>query len=361
MLTLETLETESEVGFVATATPNGEITRAIGAHSLPAGRDRSSTPEDLRLALRAATLYYLDGLTQAEIASRLGVSRPTAGRLVARARAKGLVRIDVVVPSNLRDDLHADEERELEQRFGLTEAVVTGHGVDVGAPGRPAAFASVGRAAAALLTRRIAEHDVLGFTWGPEQVAVATALSPGAASCRAVVQLDGAMSSATYQTGVEFILSRCADVLRATTIRLPAPLYADPSTVASMRTDSVISRTLEAGRRANVMLFGVGAVSTSTTLFEGSFLDTRMLDELVSLGAVGEIGGRFFDANGEPIDTELQQRAVSVPLEDIRACDKTILISSGTAKHHATLGALRGKLARLLVCDIDCARWLLTR
>jgi deoxyribonucleoside regulator len=271
------------------------------------------------------------------------------------------VRIDVVVPPDMRDDLHADEERELEQRYGLTEAVVAGHGIDVGAHGRPAAYASVGRAAAALLMRRLSPDDVLGFTWGPEQVAVADALVPGVASCRAVVQLDGAMSTAAYQTGTEFILGRCADMLRATTIRLPAPLYADPSTVVSMRSDSLISRTLEAGRRADVMLFGVGAVSTSTTLFEGSFVDTKMLDELVSLGAVGEIGGRFFDADGTPVDTELQQRAVSVPLEDVRTCDKTILISSGATKHHATLGALRGKLARLLVCDIDCARWLLAQ
>ncbi|MEW5807962.1 MAG: sugar-binding domain-containing protein [Actinomycetota bacterium] len=311
--------------------------------------------------MRAATLYYLDGLTQAEIAARLGVSRPTAGRLVARAKANGFVRIEVVVPPTLRDDLHADEERELEQRFGLTEAVVTGHGVDVGAPGRPAAFASVGRAAAALLIRRIAPDDVLGFTWGPEQVAVVAALAPGAASCRAVVQLDGAMSTSVYQTGVEFILDRCADVLRANSIRLPAPLYADPSTVLSMRSDSVISRTLEAGSRADMMLFGTGAASTSTTLFEGSYLDLAMLDELVSLGAVGEIGGRFFDAQGVPVATELQQRAVSVSLEDIRACAKTILISSGAAKHVATLGALRGRFARMLVCDIDCARWLLAQ
>src|SRR5689334_17379112 len=102
---------------VTTSTSNGEVS----------GQTRASTPEDLRLALRAATLYYLDGLTQAEIASRLGVSRPTAGRLVARAKAKGLVRIEVVVPPDMRDDLHADEERELEHRYGLTEAVVAGH------------------------------------------------------------------------------------------------------------------------------------------------------------------------------------------------------------------------------------------
>ena len=330
---------------VTIATSNDEVDETIGGHAMSA-RDRASTPEDLRLALRAATLYYLDGLTQAEIAARLGVSRPTAGRLVARAKAKGLVRIEVVVPPDIRDDLHADEERELEQRYGLTEAVIA---------------ASVSRAAAALLMRRLSVDDVLGFTWGPEQVAVADALAPGVASCRAVVQLDGAMSSARYQTGTDFILGRCADMLRAATVRLPAPLYADPSTVVSMRSDSLISRTLEAGRRADVMLFGVGAVSTSTTLFEGSFLDTRMLDELISLGAVGEIGGRFFDAAGTPVDTELQQRAMSVPLEDIKACEKTILISSGATKYDATLGALRGGLARLLVCDIDCARWLLAQ
>lgn len=341
---------------MATPTSNGRVPATADSAGVASG---AGSPDDLRLALRAATLYYLDGLTQAEIAGRLGVSRPTAGRLIARAKAKGLVRIEVVVPPTLQDGLHADEERELEQRFGLTEAVVTGHGIDVGAPGRPNVFASVGRAAAALLMRRLAPDDVLGFTWGPEQVAVVTALVPGLASCRTVVQMDGAISTAAYQTGMELILTRSADVLRADAIRLPAPLYADASTVASMKSDSVISRTLEAGRNADTMLFGVGAASTSTTLFEGSFLDRRMLDELVALGAVGEIGGRFFDSEGTPVVTELARRSVSVPLEDIRTCPKTILVSSGAAKHVATLAALRGGLAKLLVCDIDCARWLL--
>lgn len=304
------------------------------------------TPEELRLALRAATLYYGDGLTQAQIASRLGVSRPTAGRLVAKAKANGLVRIEVVVPACLSDDLHSDAERELERRFGLTEAVVA---------------ADAGKAGAAMLMRRIAADDVLGFTWGPEQVSVASALVPGVASCRAVVQLDGSMSTAAYQTGAELVLTRCADTLRAETFRLPAPLYADPATVVSMREDSVISRTLDAGRKADAMMFGVGAVSASTTLFEGSFLDTHMLDDLMAIGAVGEIGGRFFNAYGEPVHDELQQRALSVPLEDIRFCEKSLLISGGAGKYQAILGALRGKLARLLVCDIDCARWLLAQ
>lgn len=342
------------------ATTNGDVAGPVGGPSwVHPPREHCSPPQDLRLALRAATLYYLDGLTQAEIAARLRVSRPTAGRLVARAKAKGLVRIELVVPAHMRDLLHADEERELEQRFGLTEAVVAGGGVDVRPLRGRAAFASVGAAAAALLMRRLSAATTMGFTWGPEIDAVASALSAGAASCRTVIQLNGAMSSTAYQTGADDILGRCAEALRAGAVRLPVPLYADPSTVASLQTDSVISRTLEAGRRAEVMLFGVGAVSTSATLFEGGFINTRMLDDLISLGAVGEIGGRFFNADGVPVDTELHRRVVSVPLENIKSCSKSMLVTSGADKHYATLGALRGKLARLLVCDIHCARWLL--
>ena len=76
-----------------------------------------ATPEDLRLALRAATLYYLDGLTQAEIAGQARRVPADGGPADRRAKAKGLVRIEVVVPPTMKDDLHADEERVLEQRL----------------------------------------------------------------------------------------------------------------------------------------------------------------------------------------------------------------------------------------------------
>lgn len=323
----------------------------------PAGL--SSTPDDLRLALRAATLYYLDGLTQAEVAQRLGVSRPTAGRLIARAKAKGLVRIEVVVPPDQRDNLHADEEQELEHIFGLTEAVVVGGNIDKGPLDDSASWASVGRAAARLLVRRLAVTDTLGFTWGPEVVAVAAALPTGVATCQAIVQLDGAMSTVRYQTGAEYVLGRCAEQLQAKMIRLPTPLYADAETVASLKRDSVISRALEAGRTADMMVFGVGAVSTSTTLFEGSFLDTEVLKAVTAHGAAGEIAGRFFTEDGEVVEGELPHRTVSVPLEDVRRCGSTVLLTGGAAKYRAALGALRGGFARYLVCDVACARWLL--
>jgi deoxyribonucleoside regulator len=266
------------------------------------------------------------------------------------------------VPAHQRDNLHADEETALEREFALTEAVVVGGRIDdMGPLDDAATWAPVGRAAARLLVRRLTEADTLGFTWGPEVVAVAAALPTGAAQCRAIVQLDGAMTTVSYQTGAEYVLGRCAEQLQAKMIRLAAPLYADAATVASLRKDSVISRALDAGSSATAMMFGVGPVSTSTTLFEGSFLDTGMLDALASRGAIGEIGGRFFTEDGAVVDTELPDRTVSVPLEDVRRCPTTVLLTGGAAKYPAALGALRGGFARFLVCDLACARWLLDR
>ncbi|MGJ9413944.1 sugar-binding transcriptional regulator [Aeromicrobium sp. CF4.19] len=332
------------------------MTETTARRPSPGGQAPST--DDLRLALRAATLYHLEGMTQAAIATRLGVSRPTAGRLVARARQQGLVRIEIDVPAHLAEEVHADEERALENRFGLTEAVVVGQNV-TGPPERSSSFAGPARAAAALLARRLDVGDTLGFTWGPETVAVAQAFGPGEAACTRVVQLDGSITTSEYQTGTEYVLGRCAEQLKATTMRLPAPLYADPSTVASLHSDSVISRTLRAGAEADVMMFGVGAVSRATTLFEGAFVDTAMLAELTAAGAVGEIGGRYFRQDGSVVDGELAERAVSVSLDAVRACPTTVLVTGGESKHHATLGALRGGLASLLVCDVECARWLL--
>ncbi|MFQ6398788.1 sugar-binding transcriptional regulator [Nocardia sp. KC 131] len=318
---------------------------------------RPGAPDDVRLALRAAQLYHLEGATQAEIAAKMGVSRPTAGRLIARARAQGLVRIEIAVPDDLRSAVHIDIERELETAFGLDEAVVLGE-----VPDRSqTSLLPFGRAAVGVLNRRLQPDDTLGFTWGPDTVAVAHELWTKSARCSTVVQLDGSMTSGDYQSGVDFTLGRCATQLQATPVRLHAPLYADPATVTALENDSVLGRAMQLGRSADVMMFGVGPVTTATTLFEGSYIDTAILDELRAFGAVGEIGGRFFHADGSDVAGSLVERTVSVGLDAIRACRTTLLISGGETKHEAVLGALRGGLATILVTDIECARWLLEK
>ncbi|MET9199659.1 sugar-binding transcriptional regulator [Gordonia sp. NPDC003585] len=322
----------------------------------PGARGGADTGQDLRLLVRAATMYHLEGLTQAEIAGRLGVSRPTAGRLIQRARAQGLVQVSVTAPAHLSSSIHTDLERQVERLFGLDEVLV----MDEPADGTASGNAALGRAGASVLARRIQPTDTFGFTWGPEQVAVADAMG-GAASCQRVVQMDGSMTSVDYHTGVDHALARFSERLHAQPLRLVAPLYVDPETVAALHRDSILSQALSAARGAQVMLFGVGSVSTSTTLFEGAYIDAIVLDELVELGAVGEIGGRFYDKDGNPVDSTLVERTVSVSLDAIRACPTSILVSGGAHRQESILGALRGGYATILVTDEPTAEWLVSQ
>ena len=166
------------------------------------------------------------------------------------------------------------------------------------------------------------------------------------------------MTSVEYHTGVDHALARFSERLHAQPLRLVAPLYVDAETVTALNRDSILSQSLSAARGAHIMLFGVGSVSTSTTLFEGAYIDAIVLDELIELGAVGEIGGRFYDAAGEPVSSSLVERTVSVPLDAVRACPTSILVSGGVHRRESILGALRGGFATILVTDTETAEWL---
>src|SRR5436309_15251831 len=51
--------------------------------------------EDEQLRVRVAWLYFMEGLTQADIAAKLGITRLRANRLLGEARESGLVKIQV--------------------------------------------------------------------------------------------------------------------------------------------------------------------------------------------------------------------------------------------------------------------------
>lgn len=315
----------------------------------------SGSAEELRLALRAAMLYHVDGLTQADVAGRLGVSRATAGRLVARARAQGLVTIEVSLPPHLRGTLHADLEQALEERFGLTEVVVV-QGTD---GNEDAGLAALGRAAASVLVRRVHPKDRLGVAWGRTMAAMADALPAHAARCTEVVQLDGSASVAGYRSHGEYIVGHCAEALSAAAFALNAPLYADPATVQSLGRDTLLSRTISRFGGCDLAMFSVGDISTSTTLFSGSFIGREALDDLVRRGAVGDACGRFYRADGTDVDGPLPECTVSIGLSQLRECPTTVLVAGGVRKQRSVLGALRAGLADVLVTDDQVARWLL--
>ncbi len=58
--------------------------------------------DDEQLRVRVAWLYFMEGLTQADIAGKLGITRLRANRLLGEARESGLVSIQVNSPAGRR-------------------------------------------------------------------------------------------------------------------------------------------------------------------------------------------------------------------------------------------------------------------
>jgi DNA-binding transcriptional regulator LsrR (DeoR family) len=75
-------------------------------------------------------------------------------------------------------------------------------------------------------------------------------------------------------------------------------------------------------------------------------------------GAVGDICLRFFDANGVPVLTPLNERVIAIALADLKRVDRVVGIAGGRRKFAAIRGALRGRRINVLITDRGTAERL---
>jgi DNA-binding transcriptional regulator LsrR (DeoR family) len=102
--------------------------------------------------------------------------------------------------------------------------------------------------------------------------------------------------------------------------------------------------------RASVALVGVGTLANSVFVERGT-LDAAMIRELERAGAVGEICGRFIDAEGGECDTAWQDRVISVEVAQLRKIPEVIGVVSGSDRSAAILAAIKGGLLKSLLID----------
>jgi DNA-binding transcriptional regulator LsrR (DeoR family) len=108
-----------------------------------------------------------------------------------------------------------------------------------------------------------------------------------------------------------------------------------------------------------VALVGIGAVTPSKLLAaSGNVFSARELQSLSDRGAVGDICLRFFDADGAPVVTPLDERVIAIELADLARVDRVVGIAGGRRKLPAIRGALRGRRINVLITDRGSAERL---
>lgn len=306
--------------------------------------------EEHSLMVKVADLYYLRHLTQDAIGRRLGLSRPTVSRLLARARRNGIVRIEIASPEEALTRM----EGELEERFGLREAIVVRGGE------RPEAVQSaIGRRAAACLDRILGGRQRVGVSWGTSLRATLDALPPRRLGT-VVVPLVGGVGSVAAEIHANDLARRLADAHGGTHHLLHAPAIAASKAVRdALLSDPRIARVLEAARSVDVALVGVGALVPSSTVVQSGYFTLRDLAALRSMGAVGDVCTRPFSIDGRPVDARLERRILAVEVADLRRIPTVIAVAGGAEKAEAIAGALRAGFVDILVTDHLAARGVL--
>lgn len=305
----------------------------------------------IKQAVEISKLYYLDGATQAEIAKKLHLSRPTISRALQFARDNQIVKIQVSDPLSDLSDLR----EQVKERYHLDEVVIATPDGD----GTAATLDALGAAAAKYLEEVVVDNDTLGISWGQTLAAVARHLQPSARKNIRAVYLKGTVANSTHNNYVVEVTKAFNRCFHTQAQILPLPVIFENKDVKEMVVkDRFINEILMAGRQATVDLFTVGTTEPDATLFELGYLSDQQITQLQK-ESVGDIISQFVDEKGKIVDEDLTARTVALPLNELKNTRQSILIAGGMNKLKPIKAALAGRYANVLVTDVAVAQHLI--
>ncbi len=297
-------------------------------------------------------LHFIEGLKQAEIATKLNLSTSKINRLIAQGRRMGMVKIDI----ESRFQHLIDFEKRMVETTNLSGAVITPT-----ASGNPdTTLQQVGRAAANLLLETVRDGDVIAITGGKAISAVVDNVNSEIDRDVTVVPLTGGVQG-KYFTDVNHLTTQLAERLGGKAVLVHAPLFADTRTQRDMLLEvGAVRDAFSLARTADIALLGIGSIQPSGS----SYYDLNPVPEadrkmLVGMGVVAELLAHLIRDDGVVADYPLNHRLVALSPSDLSECGRVIGITSGPEKYRPICAALNGGYLDALVLDEELARLVL--
>ncbi|WP_431931761.1 sugar-binding transcriptional regulator [Nonomuraea jabiensis] len=299
----------------------------------------------LELMYAAAQQYYIEEVTQGDIAQRLGVSRATVSRLITEARKQGIVEIKVHRPAALEDGpLAAEVAQALDlQRVYLVPKV---SGPTLGpwlAPAVTRALAAVGLEAGDVVL-------VSSGTTVYECAREGLGQYPGVTIAPAVGGQEEPQPWFQTNETTRILAERAGGV--------PAYLYAPalpgPELFYSLQHEPSVRRVMDLWAHAKCAIVGVGSAPLMRQMTPA--LMPRDADSLRQ--AVGDVCMRVYDRDGEPVTYPGSERLVATQLEELRRIPATIAVAVGAEKVLSIVAGAKGGYFNQLVTDVPTAEGL---
>lgn len=303
--------------------------------------------------IKICYLFYNEGLSQIEIGTKMEISRWKVGRVIKEARDRGLITITINHP---QVDL-TETEIKIAKKFGLKQAIVVGINDFSGT----SPLDQIGAAGAQYLASVIHRYRILGVTWGLTMSHVAKFLPKIETDRLELAQIGGGIGT-IEGTDNPALTTMLGQKLSADAHVIQAPIIVRNKSIRdTLFKETKIRETLEVAKKADIVMFGVGLVSTESLLWQSGLLGPDEAATLKRAGAVGAICGRFFNDQGKQCWQDLADRTIGLSLNELKKIKHKILIAVGKEKLQAIIGALKGNIVDVLIVDMKTAQGLLDK
>ncbi len=297
--------------------------------------EKQTVSQDNELLTEIAVAYYQDEITQEEIAKKFGISRIKVGRLLKRAKEEGIVEINVRYHPVFSTRL----EQQMMERFPISRALIALDHQDEEEQRR-----QVAALVSNYLAMSLKDDMVLAVGQGRNVAAIADHVgSVAERNCKFICGIGG-----THRPGdainADHISRRLAKKFGGSSETLYAPAYVENRALKdAFMQNGTIKETLDRARKADVALVGIGDMNENSYMVKlGWFTPHEIIDASLNQGVIGDIAGYdFFNAQGQHVNTVMNDRVIGLSIDELRKIPCVIAIASENTKALAILGALR--------------------
>jgi len=299
-----------------------------------------------RIRARAVWLYHVEGLTQNEIATRLGINRIMVVRALADARRRNEVRVSISAPLAELVEL----ERDVEKLFGIERVIIAPFSDPEGDPVRV-----IAAAAGNFISGIMKSGMTVGVGWGRTLYNTLPFINGTTLDDFRIVSLLGGIAAARRFNPAEFAW-QFAELFQGDGYLIPAPAVVDSvETKHALLERCGLAAIFEMADMLDVALLSVGGISTLTTSYRTGYISEADRRSLIEAGAVGDVLYNFIDCNGEVVNHEVNSRVISVNLPRLRKTPERVLISGGREKLVALKAAIRTLSPTTFITDEQTA------
>lgn len=303
------------------------------------------------LIVQVATLYYKEKLTQATIAKRLHISRPTVSQMLNEAKERGIVTITIHHPdSNLYS-----QQFSLIEKYNISTAHIANNGSNSNNIKK-----ELGQLCAQYIESRINELNTLGLGWGSTILEYVNEANYVDSDSLEIIPLIGGIGIQDTHYHSNHLAFRLSEKYNSKVSYFYAPAIAESKEVRDLFASTALYQDIyKKGLEVDIAVLGVGNPIESSTYKILGYFTKEEEDEIRNSGAIGDIVGSFFNEAGDSVYIPVTERMMGITLNDLRNVKEVIVIASGKEKVQSIRTLLNMGVVDHLIIDQEISDALL--